>query len=173
MAHSPLVAESARLVQALQQDLAEAGITLVGKQLSDARWTEVTQDPAATRAGEWDLCLGRWLSDWGGDAAASFFVSLVGGRAAFPPNGPNTGLYEDAQTQALIESALDAPTRAEAAERWHAADLQLMSQAAVYPITNPRFPTYHASHVHNAVFLQDFLQLDPTNVWLSPGKQGG
>ena len=48
-----------------------------------------------------------------------------------------------------------------------------MDDAVIYPVASPRFVTYHAAQVHGGVFLTDFLQLDPANVWLSPDKQGG
>ena len=44
-----------------------------------------------------------------------------------------------------------------------------MADAAVYEITTPTFPTYHASQVHNAVFVPALNQFDPTNVWLARG----
>jgi peptide/nickel transport system substrate-binding protein len=42
-----------------------------------------------------------------------------------------------------------------------------MSDAAIFPITSPTQPVYHAGLVHNAVFIPALLQFDPTNVWLS------
>ena len=48
-----------------------------------------------------------------------------------------------------------------------------MEDAAVYPITNPRWAAYHAAHVHNAVYLDAIQGFDPANVWLSPDKNGG
>jgi peptide/nickel transport system substrate-binding protein len=45
-----------------------------------------------------------------------------------------------------------------------------MKDAPIYPITSPLQPDYHASYVHNAVYVPQFQQFDPTNVWLSsPG----
>jgi peptide/nickel transport system substrate-binding protein len=41
------------------------------------------------------------------------------------------------------------------------------SDAAIFPITSPNQPVYHAGLVHNAVFIPALLQFDPTNVWLS------
>jgi peptide/nickel transport system substrate-binding protein len=46
----------------------------------------------------------------------------------------------------------------------------VMKDAAIYPITDPLQPLYHASYVHNAVYIPAIQQFDPTNVWLStPG----
>jgi peptide/nickel transport system substrate-binding protein len=48
-----------------------------------------------------------------------------------------------------------------------------MQDAAFFPITNPKNANYHAEQVHNSVFIPQFQQFDPTNVWLSADKQGG
>ena len=42
-----------------------------------------------------------------------------------------------------------------------------MKDAPIYPITQPLQPLYHASYVHNAVYVPAIQQFDPTNVWLS------
>ena len=45
-----------------------------------------------------------------------------------------------------------------------------MKDAPIYPIIEPQQPLYHASYVHNAVYIPAIQQFDPTNVWLSsPG----
>ena len=56
---------------------------------------------------------------------------------------------------------------------WHQADQQVMTDAAIYPITNPRQPNYHADQVHNAVYIPAMQGFDPTNVWLDPARNGG
>ena len=44
-----------------------------------------------------------------------------------------------------------------------------MKDAPICPITDLQ-PNYHASYVHNAVYVPQIQQFDPTNVWLStPG----
>ena len=50
---------------------------------------------------------------------------------------------------------------------WAQADQAVMKDAAIYPITDPLQPNYHASYVHNAVYVPAIQQFDPTNVWLS------
>lgn len=72
----------------------------------------------------------------------------------------------------MITRATDAATKSEAATDWHAADEQVMKDAAFYPITNPQYAVYHATQVHNANFLPEFENFDPTNVWLSKDQQG-
>jgi peptide/nickel transport system substrate-binding protein len=47
----------------------------------------------------------------------------------------------------------------------------VMKDAAIYPITDSLQPNYHASYVHNAVYITAIQQFDPANVWLStPGS---
>ena len=48
-----------------------------------------------------------------------------------------------------------------------------MADAAFYPVTNLKWPTYHATQVHNAVYIDALQKFDPANVWLSPEKNGG
>ena len=46
-----------------------------------------------------------------------------------------------------------------------------MKDAPFYPITQPLQPLYHASYVHNAIYVPALQGFDPTNVWLStPGS---
>jgi peptide/nickel transport system substrate-binding protein len=46
-----------------------------------------------------------------------------------------------------------------------------MKDAPIYPITAGLQPNYHASYVHNAIYVPGLQQFDPTNVWLStPGS---
>ena len=47
-----------------------------------------------------------------------------------------------------------------------------MADAAVFPITSPNNPVYHANQVHNAVYVPNLFQYDPTNVWLTPSANG-
>ena len=47
-----------------------------------------------------------------------------------------------------------------------------MADAAIFPITSPTSPNYHASQVHNAVYVPQLFQFDPTNVWLTPSLNG-
>ena len=48
-----------------------------------------------------------------------------------------------------------------------------MDDAAFFPLTNPKQANYHATQVHNAVYVPAFQNFDPTNVWLAKDKQGG
>jgi peptide/nickel transport system substrate-binding protein len=68
----------------------------------------------------------------------------------------------------MIAEGAKAPTAAAAASLWAKADQAVMKDAPIYPITDPQQPNYHATYVHNAVYIPAIQQIDPTNVWLSP-----
>ena len=68
----------------------------------------------------------------------------------------------------LITRAAAAATASAAASLWAQADEAVMKDAPFYPIVDPNQPNYHASYVHNAVYVPAIQQFDPTNVWLSP-----
>jgi peptide/nickel transport system substrate-binding protein len=114
----------------------------------------------------WDLALSGWGPDWYGDAAASFFSPLLDGRV-LPPSSSDFGLFNDPTLNSLIDKALAATTTAAAAPIWHAADVEAMTQAAFFPITDPNWATLHGTQVHNAIDVPAIQQIDPTNVWLS------
>ncbi len=51
-------------------------------------------------------------------------------------------------------------------------DKQITDDVAIYPITVPNWPTYRATQVHNAVYMDALQNFDPTNVWLDAAKNG-
>jgi peptide/nickel transport system substrate-binding protein len=120
----------------------------------------------------WDVALAGWGPDWYGNAALSYFKPLFSGRPSFPPVGSNFGFYEDAKTDHLIQQASVATSQDQAAAMWTKADRQVMKDAPFFPITEPIQANYHASQVHNPVYIPAIQNFDPTNVWLSSGQQG-
>jgi peptide/nickel transport system substrate-binding protein len=165
---------SSKSFQTVQQDLSKIGIKVVGVPSPNADfYTKYLQVPSVARRGVWDLSLAGWGADWYGNAALSFFAPLFAGTRSFPPTGSNFGLYESGATNALILQAATAQTKDEAAALWAKADEQVMKDAAFFPITNPVQANYHASQVHNAVYIPAIQNFDPTNVWLGKDKQGG
>ncbi len=158
----------------LQQDLGNVGIKVVGVAVPNADfYTKYLQVPDAAKRGTWDLALAGWGPDWYGNAALTFFKPLFSGPPSYPPLGSNFGLYTNRSTNALIDQAQAAPTQNQAAQLWAQADEQVMKDAVFFPITEPKQPNYHASQVHNAVYIPAIQNFDPTNVWLSADEQGG
>jgi peptide/nickel transport system substrate-binding protein len=158
---------SVKFFATLQQDLGASGIKLVGVGVPNADfYTKYIQVPSVAKAGTWDLSLAGWGPDWYGDAALSFFGPLFA-STSFPPAGSNYGFFSDPAVDKLITeaSAEQDPTKSSAL--WVQADQQVMDDAGFYPILDPNQPTYHASHVHNTIFIPAFQQIDPAIVWLT------
>ena len=165
---------STKTFQTIQQDLSKIGVTVVGVPSPQADfYTKYLQVPAVAHRGVWDLSLSGWGSDWYGNAALSFFNPLFSGPASYPPSGSNFGLYNSPAANDAITAAVNAPTQDAAKGLWAAADKAVMTDAPIYPLTNPKQANYHASQVHGAVYGPGLQQFDPTNVWIDKDKQGG
>jgi peptide/nickel transport system substrate-binding protein len=165
---------SSKTFQTVQQDLSKAGIKVVGVASPNADfYTKYLEVPSVAKRGVWDVAVAGWGADWYGNSALSFFNPLFSGQASFPPVGSNFGLYDSSSTVKLIQQASSAKTEDDAAKAWAAADKQVMQDAPFFPLTNPTQPNYHASQVKNTVYVPAIQNFDPTNVWLSPDKQGG
>jgi peptide/nickel transport system substrate-binding protein len=162
------------MYQTLQSDLSKVGITVVGVPSPTADfYTKYLEVPTEAQSGVWDIALANWFPDWYGNGALSFFEPLFGGTSSFPPSGSDFGFYNSAATNALIQQASTAVSATQAASLWAKADAQVMADAAIFPITSPTSPNYHASQVHNTVYIPQLYQFDPTNVWLTPSLNGG
>lgn len=158
----------------LQQDLKQAGVTVVGVPAPTADiYTKYLTEPSVASRGVWDITFAGWGPDWFGNAALSYFKPLFSGKPAFPPNGSNFGFYESSAANALIDKAARAKNQDEAAELWQQADQQVMKDAAFYPVTSPLEATYRAKQVQNAQYISAIQNFDPTNVWLDPKVNGG
>ncbi len=157
-----------KMFQTLQADLAQSGITLKGLAVPSADfYTKYMEVPDTAKRGVWDISLAGWGPDWYGDAATSFFKPLFYGPTAYPPAGSNFGYYNDPAVNALITKAAALGDPAAAATLWATIDQKVMADAPIYAITQGLQPNYHASYVHNAVYVPAIQNFDPTNVWLS------
>ncbi|MGH9115519.1 MAG: ABC transporter substrate-binding protein [Acidimicrobiales bacterium] len=157
-----------KMFQTLQSDLSKVGVTVTGVSApSSDFYTKYLEVPKVAQGGTWDIALANWFPDWYGNSALSFFEPLFSGQASYPPAGSNFGFYNDPKTNQLIDQASRATTTSATASLWAKADAQVMADAAIFPITSPTSPNYHASRVHNAVYVPNLFQFDPTNVWLS------
>ncbi len=171
--YRPSSSVSKSMFTTLQQDLSKAGIKITGVPVPSADfYTKYLEVPQVAKKGTWDVSLAGWGPDWYGDAAKSYFAPLFYGNdgksgSAYPPNGSDFGFYNDPKVNSLIDQADQAATSDQSSKLWAQADQQVTQDAAIYPITANNQPTYHASHVHNTVFVPAIQQIDPTNVWLS------
>ena len=165
---------STKVFQTVQQQLTEQGLKVEGVPAPNADfYTKYLQQSSVAKRGVWDIAIGGWGSDWYGNAALSFFAPLWSGEPSFPPIGSNYGFYANPKTNELIKQATTAKTQDEAAALWRQADQSVMADAPFFPITNQITANFKATQVNNAVFMPAFLNFDPSNVWLSAGKQGG
>jgi peptide/nickel transport system substrate-binding protein len=165
--YRPASDTSAKMFQTIQADLATIGVKVTGVGVPNADfYTKYLEVPTQAQQGVWDLSLAGWSPDWYGDAAISFFEPLFDGRV-LPPVSSDFGLFNDPAVNAIIDKANAAPTESAAAALWHQADMQVMQDAAIYPITSPNQPEVHGTQVHNCVYMAVYEQCDPTNVWLS------
>ena len=131
-----------------------------------------SSNPSPAYKGTWDIAPAGWSPDWYGNSALTFFNPLYSSPGGFPANGgSNYGYFSSATVNNTINQALSQTTEAEADKYWAQADQEVMQAAAIYPITAPLELAEHAPYVHNAVYMNQFQQFDPANVWLS--KPGG
>jgi len=165
--YRPAAQVSAKDFQTIQADLAAVGVTVTGVGVPNADfYTKYLEKPATAKAGAWDVSLASWAPDWYGDAAASFFFPLLDGRV-LPPISSNFGLFNDPALAPIIDAANSAATPEAAATLWHKADVEVMSQAPIFPIASPNRAQIHGSQVHNCIYMAYIANCDPTNVWLS------
>jgi peptide/nickel transport system substrate-binding protein len=155
----------------LQADLAKIGVKVKLLAASAADYiVKYLIVPSVAKRGVWDITIYGWGPDWYGDAAASFLKPLYSGPPSYPPVGSNVGFYNNPSVNSLIDKAASTPSPSAAAKLWAQADQAVMKDAPAYPVTDPQQPLYHASYVHNAVYVPSIQGFDPTNVWLSsPG----
>lgn len=166
--------KSALNVAAQLNTLGSVKVSLVATNQSDfyGKYLYVTSSPSPAQQGTWDLAIAGWSPDWYGDAAVSFFNPLFAGPGGFPANGgSNFGYFNDPTVNGLITKALGQTTEAAADAYWAKADEAVMSAAAFYPIDEELALAEHAPYVHNDIYMTQYQQYDPTNVWLSsPGS---
>jgi peptide/nickel transport system substrate-binding protein len=172
--YQPAVPAAPKMFQTIQSNLKDVGVTVSGvtSPTSDF-YTKYLEVPAVASRGVWDIALTGWFPDWYGNAALSYLGPLFNGTTAFPPNGSNFGYYNSSKTDSLIQQASTATSTAEASSLWAKADAQVTSDAAIMPITSSTNPVFHATQVHNAIYVPNVSNFDPDNVWLDPSKNGG
>jgi peptide/nickel transport system substrate-binding protein len=161
----------------IQSQLSSLGVVnVVGKPVSAtdfySKYLYDLSSPTPTSQGAWDLALTGWGPDWYGDSAVSWFNPLLASPGGFPANGgSNFGYFSSSAVNADITQALAQRSDAEADKFWAKADEDAMAAAAFYPVADPLQIALHADYVHNAVYLPQYAQYDPANVWLStPGS---
>ncbi|HXS63416.1 MAG TPA: ABC transporter substrate-binding protein [Streptosporangiaceae bacterium] len=154
-----------REAQAMQSSLAAAGfkVTLVPTTQSDF-YGKYLEDPTTGKADKWDIALPGWVPDWFGNDGRSTVQPLLTSPG---PGSNDFGGYNSPAVNADIAKALAASSQSEAAGWWAKADELAMSDAAMVPVNDYKWPVFHSSRVHGCNFWVDDLNCDPTNVWLA------
>jgi peptide/nickel transport system substrate-binding protein len=166
--YRPSSSASQKAFETLQADLGKVGIKLTALGVPDADfYVKYLEVPGQAKSGVWDVSLAGWGPDWYGDASTSFFKPLFSGPASYPPVGSNFGFYNNPSVTAQINKAASQASASTAAQMWGQLDQEIMKDAPIYPITQPLQPLFHASYVHNAIYVPALQEFDPTNVWLS------
>jgi peptide/nickel transport system substrate-binding protein len=161
----------AKMFQTIQYELSQVGITVQGVGVPAADiYVKYFEVPGVTKRGVWDFGLDQWYPDWYGDNAANYLQPIFD-SSSFPPEGSNFTFENDPKVNTLISEGLTATSSSQASTVWSEADLQVMKDAAIFPINSPSFATYYPTQVHNAVFVPNIQGIDPTNVWLSPNDR--
>ena len=115
------------------------------------------------------------MPDWYGNAALSFFAPLFSGEPSFPPIGSNFGFYNSPKTNTLIDQAHERQDQDDGGDPVGTRPTSRSWRTrAFFPITNPKhgqLPRHR--RCNNAVYMPSLQNFDPTNIWLTPGKQGG
>ena len=168
MLYRPSSSLSSKIFQTLQADMATIGVKITGVGVPSADfYTKYLEVPSVAHNGTWDISLAGWGPDWYPDGAVSFFKPLYWGAAAYPPVGSNFGFYNNPTVNTMIDQAASTASASAANSLWAQLDHMVMADAPIFPITDPQQALYHASYVHNAVYIPAIQQFDPTNVWLS------
>ena len=151
--YRPSSSISAKMAQTLQADLGKIGVKVKLLSATPADfYVKYLQVPTVAKRGVWDVALAGWGPDWFGDGAASFFNPLFSGPTSYQPKGNNDGFYNNPSVTTMIDTAPSTEAN-QAATIWAQADVAVMKDAPFYPITDPQQPLYHASYVHNAVYI--------------------
>ncbi len=154
------------VAQSVQADLKKCGITanIIPVNRGDF-YGKFLNSPDGSKRGVWDIAAPGWVPDWFGNNGRSFVAVLFDGRT-YGPNSVNYGYYNNPVVNDLIDKALAESDVDAAAKLWHQADMQIMKDAAIVPFKTDKTAIYHASRVHNAVFLPFSQNYDITNVWV-------
>ena len=156
-----------KVFQSVQSDLAAVGVKVTGIGVPSADiYTKYLEVPSTASRGVWDIAITSWYPDWYGNNAVNYLLPLFA-STSFPPNSANFSFMKNSSIDALIKKGQTASSQSEATQIWTQTDQAVMKQAPMYPVSSPNFVGFHSSLVHNAVYVPNIQQIDPTNVWLS------
>jgi peptide/nickel transport system substrate-binding protein len=167
MLYRPASITNSKDYQTVQANLSAIGVTVTPVTATNADFyaKDLTPGTLAKKSG-WDLAEPGWGPDWYPTGNKAMFLPIFDGRN-LPPNSSNYGFFNDPKASALYDQALAAKTLTDATNLWQQADHEVMSQAAVFPVTNPNEGMLHNNSVHNCIYIAFIQNCDATNIWLS------
>jgi peptide/nickel transport system substrate-binding protein len=168
-----------RLFEAIQASLANCGITLTGKgEPGSSFFVDLGNAPENNKAGTFDMGQAGWIPDWYGNNGRTVIQALFQGPNCVV-NTVNYGCYDNASVNSDITAAEAATSVTAAGTYWHAADEQIMKDAALVPIMSQTFPQIASTRVRGvlpdgstyptAIFQPNIGDPDITNVYLTNG----
>jgi ABC-type transport system substrate-binding protein len=168
-----------RMFTAIQASLANCGITLTGKgEPGSSFFVDLGDAPEGNKPGTWDMGQAGWIPDWYGNNGRTIIQALFQGPNCVL-NTVNDGCYDNSTVNSLITQAEAASSLSQAGADWHAADEQIMKDAAIVPIMSQTFPQIASSRVRGvlpngstyqtAIFNPNIGDPDITNVYLTNG----
>lgn len=168
-----------RLFTAIQASLANCGITLKGiGEPGSSFFTDIGDSPENAKAGTWDLAQPGWFPDWYGNNGRTVVQALFQGPNCVI-NTVNYGCYDNAAVNSDILKAETATTTAAAAAFWHAADEQIMADAAIVPLISENFAGLASSRIRGvlpdgatyqtALYNPNIGDPDLGNIWIQGG----
>ncbi len=158
-----------KVMECVAASLEQIGVTLDWRTFTQAEYYgSALSDPAAGRAGAWDIAEPGFTPDWFGNNGRVIVQPLF--QTNDNPGTTNYGGYSNPVVDGLIKQALQEPDAARAEELWHQVDLQVMRDLPVVPILSFAAMTsrYHGKRVRNAVHVPQIEFFDITNIWLDP-----
>lgn len=164
---------SPQVAQTVQAALSRAGIRseMVPSTGSDF-YSKYLENPENARRGVWDVAVAGWVPDWFGNNGRSMIQALFDGRT-YGPNSTNYGFYMSETTNMYIDRAIRASSESEALSAWMDAATQVMTDAAIVPLTQNKQSVYHSARVQGCVFSLTGFNCDLPSLWLSGTGRGG
>ena len=165
--YRPSSIASSKDFQTAQSDLAQVGVTVTPVGVASGDFYGKYLNPGtAAKNSVWDVAEAGWGPDWYPNAGKTWFLPELDGRN-LPPNSTNYGFFSDPKLNTIIDQALAAPSDSAAATLWHQADMEAMSQAALFPISDPNEANLQGSQTHNCVYIAYLQNCNLANVWVT------
>jgi peptide/nickel transport system substrate-binding protein len=167
MLYRPASIANSKDFQTVQANLSAIGVNVTPVTATNADFYAKDLSPGTlAKSSGWDLVEPGWGPDWYPTGNKSMFLPTFDG-SNLPPNSSNYGYFNDPAANDLYAKALAATNLNDATGLWQQADHEVMSQAAVFPVTNPNEPMLHNNMVHNCIYIAFIQNCDATNIWLS------